>query len=252
MQKVYEQIIRNIKRYFLKSGQHRITIGVSGGVDSTLTLKLLVDAVGSQKITALSLPEYGVTSPLNQEHAKVLSEAMGVLYFNHPINSYLVSFTQLPWRPSETANINNKARIRAAILYNYANTANALVAGTTNRSELLLGYGTKFGDLACDFMPIGDLYKEEVVSLADFLGLPREIIEKKPSAELYPGQTDEAELGATYAELDPILKRHEIGSDKLIERGMSPTLVHNVLNRIEKNSHKSAPPYIIKIKREQI
>lgn len=252
MEQIHKQLIKGIQRFFKKSGQSRVVLGVSGGVDSALVLKLLVDALGPRKVTGISMPEYGVTNPNNTQHAKLLTEALGARYFAQPINSYLVAYSQLPWRQSETANINNKARVRATILYNYANTEQALVSGTSNRSELLLGYGTKFGDLACDFMPIGDLYKEEVVTLADFLQLPREIIDKKPSAELYPGQTDEAELGASYSELDPILARYEAGNehlaDQLIEKGMSPTLIHNVLNRIENNKHKSKLPTIIKVK----
>jgi len=248
--KIQQQITKGILKFFQKSHQARIAVGVSGGIDSTLTLKLLVDAIGPAKVTGISLPELGVSNPENTKHAKMLCEAMGVVHFIQPINSYLISYTQLPWRQSELANINTKARVRATILYNYANTTQALIAGTSNRSEILLGYGTKYGDLACDFLPIGELYKEEVVALADFLEIPREIIEKKPSAELFKGQTDESDLGASYGELDPILKRHESGADSLIERGMNPTLVHNVLNRIEKNRHKSAAPPIIKIRRD--
>lgn len=252
MDQIYKQLIKGIQKFFKKSGQSRVVLGVSGGIDSALTLKLLADAIGANKVTGISMPEYGITNPLNTQHAKLLIEALGATHFNQPINSYLVAYTQLPWRQSDNANINVKARVRATILYNYANTAQALVAGTSNRSELLLGYGTKFGDLACDFFPIGDLYKEEVITLADYLELPREIIEKKPSAELYKGQTDEAELGASYSELDPILARYDASddslADKLIEKGMSPTLIHNVLNRIEANKHKSKTPVIIKVK----
>lgn len=249
MQKIYEQIIKNIQKYFKKSGVHRVVIGVSGGIDSSLTLKLAVDALGADKVTAISMPELGVSNPENTKHAKILAEALGATFYNQTINSFLIGFTQLPWKQHKIAIQNNKARVRMTILYNYANTENALVMGTSNRSEILLGYGTKYGDIACDIMPIGDLYKDEVVALADFLELPGEIIEKEPSAELYPGQTDKDELGASYQELDPILKRHELGLNELIERGMSPTLVHNVLNRIAKNAHKSQLPYIIKLKK---
>lgn len=248
MDKIYEQIIKGIKKYFETNGFAKAVIGLSGGVDSALTLKLAVDALGAHNITALSMPELGISNPENTHHAKVLAEALGVNFHNQPINSFLTAFAQLPWKQNSTALQNNKARIRAVILYNYANTHNALVIGTSNKSELLLGYGTKHGDLACDLMPLGDIYKHQVVELANHVELPPEITQKEPSAELYEGQTDAAELGAPYGELDPILKRLDQGPDKLIGKGMKPTLIHNVFNRYEKNRHKSSMPHIIKIK----
>ena len=249
MQKIHEQLIKDIKNYFKKSGLHRAVLGVSGGIDSSLTLKLAVDALGPGKVTALSMPENGISDRGNTAHAKKLCEALGVETYSIPINHFLLPFNQIPWNGTPLANQNLKARLRAVLLYHYANTATALVLGTSNKSELLLGYGTKYGDLAADLEVLGDLYKEEVVSLADFVGLPREIIDKPPSAELYEGQTDEADLGASYSELDPILKRLDLGMDALIGRGISAALVHNVFTRVEKNRHKTEPPPIIKIKR---
>lgn len=251
MQKIHEQLIKGIQKYFKKSGLHRVVVGVSGGIDSSLTLKLAVDAVSPKYVTAISMPENGLSSPENIQHAKKLSEALEVEFFSQPINNFLVSFAQTPWGNSNLASQNTKARIRAVLLYHFANTKNALVLGTSNKSEILLGYGTKYGDLAADLEVLGDLYKEEVFALAEFVGIPREIIEKKPSAELYAGQTDEEDLGASYNELDPILKRLDMGLDKLIERGISATLVHSVMNRVERNKHKASAPPIIKVKKNE-
>lgn len=225
-------------------------MGVSGGVDSSLTLKLAVDAFGPDNVAAISMPELGVSSQENIDHAKALCHALNVKFFYQPLNAFLTDFYHLPWNPNKLATQNTKARIRAVMLYNYSNTADALVLGTSNKSETLLGYGTKYGDLAADLEVIGDLYKDEVFALADFVGLPREIIEKPPTAELYHGQTDEGELGASYSQLDPILKRMNLGADQLIERGMNPTLVHAVLNRVERNKHKTEMPPVIKLKKE--
>lgn len=250
MEEIYQQIIKTLGKYFKESGLSRAVIGISGGIDSALTLKLAVDALGADKVTAISMPELGVSSQENIDHAKKLCEALQVTFLSQPINNFLADFLHLSWNPNKLALNNTKARIRAVLLYNYANTSDALVLGTSNKSEILLGYGTKYGDLAADIEVIGDLYKEEVFKLSDFVGLPLEFIEKKPSAELYTGQTDEGELGASYSELDPILKKLDLGENGLIERGMNAALVHSVLRRVEKNKHKANVPPIIKIKRE--
>ncbi len=251
LQSIYDQIIKGITKYFKKAGMHRAVVGVSGGVDSSLTLKLGIDALGAENITAISMPELGVSSQENIDHAKALCHALNVTFFYQPVNQFLTDFYHLPWDPNKLATQNTKARIRAVLLYNYANTSDAMVLGTSNKSETLLGYGTKYGDLAADLEVIGDLYKDEVFALADFVGLPREIIEKTPTAELYSGQTDEGELGASYSQLDPILKRRKLGADQLVERGINPTLVHAVLKRIEKNKHKTEMPPVLKIKKDK-
>jgi NAD+ synthase len=247
MQQTYEQIIKGIKDHFAASGLSRAVLGISGGLDSSLTLKLAVDALGPEKVTGISMPERGVSAPLNADHAKKLCLALGAEFYNVPINQFAANYSKLPWGTKPIAGQNVKARVRMVLLYHFANCNDAMVLGTSNKSELMLGYGTKYGDLAADLEVLGDLYKDEVVRLADFVGLPREIIDKKPTAELYEGQTDAADLGAGYGELDPILKKIDLGIESLIERGMNAALVHNVFKRIEKNRHKTQMPPIIKI-----
>lgn len=248
MHNVYTKIIASIQRYFKEAQIENAVIGVSGGVDSALCLKLVVDALGPEHVTAITMPEKGISSEENLLHAKALCQFLKTNHFNIQINKFLTDFLALPWQPNELAQINVKARVRMIILYNFANTKNALVIGTSNKTELALGYGTKYGDLAADIEVIGDLFKDDVYRLAEHVGLPNEFIEKTPSAELYSGQTDEEELGMTYREINIILRKIEEGlsKDELIGKGINPNIVHKVFRLYEINRHKLNPPYLIR------
>ncbi|MBA4336452.1 NAD(+) synthetase [bacterium] len=245
MQEIHEKLTSGLRDFFEKTSHRKAVLGLSGGLDSAVTLKLAVDALGDENVTAILMPENGVTKGENVLHAKGLCQFLRVEYYYQPINSFMLDYAALPWKQNEIAYANTKARIRATILYNYANTKQALVVGTSNKSELILGYGTKYGDLASDVLPLGELYKTDVQELADFMDLPKEIIEKAPSAELYAGQTDEQELGASYKELDIILRQRDLGEEALIEKGMNAVLVRSIFKRINDNAHKLVSPPII-------
>lgn len=245
MDKIYTTLVEGTKAYFQKAGFKKGVLGVSGGLDSAVVLKLAVDALGGENVCAVVMPESGVTNSENTKHAIGLAEFFGAESFKVPINNYLVDYLTVPWKQQDIALANTKARVRANLLYNYANSNRALVFGTSNKSELMLGYGTKHGDLAADLLPIATLFKTEVVELAEFLQLPQEIIEKTPTAELWPGQTDEEELGAPYKELDMILGKLDEGEEMLIEKGMNPLLVRSIFKRIRDNAHKLEVPFII-------
>lgn len=250
MHNIYTKIIAGIHKYFKQAKTDYAVIGVSGGIDSALSLKLTVDALGPEKVTALLLPEKGISSDENIAHSKTLCQFLKVEHYTININKFTTDYLSLPWQPNDLAQINNKARIRMVILYNFANTRNALVIGTSNKTELALGYFTKYGDGAADIEVIGDLYKEDVYALAEHVGLPQEFLNKTPSAELYQGQTDEEELGLSYKEIDIVLKKMEEGltKDDMINKGINPNSVHKIFRLCEINKHKTSTPFIIPTK----
>ncbi|MCU0288192.1 MAG: NAD+ synthase [Acidobacteria bacterium] len=204
---VVEKVLVNfIKETVNKNGFQDAIIGVSGGIDSTVVLALVQKALGCEHTFALLMP-YKLSSEESLKDAKTICEQFKVSYnvidISPAIDSY---FDRFP--TTDKVSIGNKcARERMSILYDFSSRKKALVAGTSNKSELLIGYSTIFGDSAAAFLPLGDLYKTQVFELARYLNIPASIIARKPSADLWPMQTDEDDIGITYKELDEILFR---------------------------------------------
>jgi len=240
--KVNLRLVSGIKGYFAAADKTRAVLGLSGGVDSALTLALASKALGAKNVTAILMPESGVTPRKSTLLARGVANQFGVPSLTQPISTFLAPFENLVWAQNKIARTNLRARIRAIMLYNYANSKNALVLGTSNKSELLLGYFTKYGDSAADLLVLGGLYKTEVLDLARFNGLPEEIVMRPPSAELCAGQTDKKELGADYLKIDLILKSRRGGKPPV---GIGKGRIKNVLERVEKNEHKRAMPPIL-------
>lgn len=211
----FPQLVRGLQQFMDQAGKSRAVLGLSGGVDSALTARIAAEALGADNVTALILPNEGVNDALDVADAESFAESLSIPHFTVPINAFLKAYGDLPWPGSKLAGMNLSARVRATILYHYANSLDALVLGTGNRTELLLGYFTKYGDGACDVEVIGRLYKTEVWAMARETGVPETIVTKAPSAGLFVGQTDEEELGMTYADIDSALR--------MIERGKKPT-----------------------------
>jgi NAD+ synthase len=247
MQEIHNKIISGLKAYISSSGVYKAVIGLSGGIDSSLTLKLAVEAFEPQNVYGVAMPQRGLTKNENIYHARELAKFFKINFYEVSINNFVVDYSLLPWEQSELATMNTKARIRMTILYNLANAVNALVLGTSNKSEIMLGYGTKYGDAAADILPIGALLKTQVWELSKFLNLPDEIIEKIPSAELKEGQTDEEELGASYKKLDLILNKLPATSEELINKGLDPLLVHRILRLMKLSEHKRNLPPVVGI-----
>lgn len=239
MDKRIKQIVSGLKNYFEEAGFEKAVLGLSGGVDSALTAKLAVMALGSENVTALLMPNRGTSSEHSLHDAIAFAEELGIEYRVISIGDTADRYRKLPWKETEEATMNVQARIRMTILYHYANSHKALVLGTGNKTELTLGYFTKYGDGACDVLPIGNLYKTEVWKMAGELGLPEAIVKKTPSAELEEGHTDEGEIGMSYAEIDKILKKFEKGLSAKTEAEQK------IYTRIEANQHKAAPPPVI-------
>lgn len=235
------QITDGLKDFFETAGFTKAVLGLSGGVDSALVAKLGVMALGKENVTALLMPNSGLSSANSISDAKIYAEELGIEYKVVSIQDYVSRYKRLPWDESQEAEMNIQARVRMTILYHYANSHHALVLGTGNKTEETLGYFTKYGDGGVDILPIGNLYKTDVWEIAKDLGLPEVIVQKTPSAELKAGHTDEAEIGMSYREIDTILRKLEAG-------GTAETAKEKkLMKRIEKNRHKGAMPPVVSL-----
>lgn len=239
MKAEFNKLVASLQNFIKQTGKTRAVLGLSGGVDSALTAKIATEALGPKNVSGLIMPNEGLTDPQNVVDAEEWARTLGIQYFIIPINPFLEVYKELAWEASVLADMNLNARVRAVILYHFANTHDAIVLGTGNKSELMLGYFTKYGDGACDVEVIGNLYKSEVWTMAEAIGVPAKIVNKVPSAELIKGQTDEEELGMSYSEADAILKRLERGEKAENEAAQK------LLRRLNANRHKTELPPLL-------
>jgi NAD+ synthase len=194
-----------IKTYVQNSGCNGVVIGLSGGVDSAVTAILCRDALGKKNVICLFLPDE-TTPEIDIKHYEVIVKKFGLISVKRNIIKIIKELTSnCIIKPNKYAMANIKTRTRMILLFEYANMTKNLVCGTSNKSEILTGYYTKYGDGGVDIMPIGDLYKTQILILAKFLKIPKEIINKPPTAGLWKGQFDELELKLKYNQLDKIL-----------------------------------------------
>lgn len=254
VKQVRDQIIDFIRNSLDQAGFGKLLVGLSGGIDSSLSCYLAVEAIGKENVMGIRMP-YKTSSEASLTDAKKVIDMLGIQSKTIEITPFAEPFIQTISQDESVRRGNVMARMRMIILYDQSNEFNGLVLGTGNKTEILLGYSTQYGDSACAFNPLGDLYKAQVVQLSEFMGVPRSIIEKPPTADLWAGQTDEQELGFTYDEVDKFLyylinKRYSYS--QLIEMGFEDDFIQKVLLRIRRSGFKRTLPPIFELSDESV
>ncbi len=213
-----------------------VAVGLSGGIDSAVVVALAARALGPERVTPVIMPANSQTEDL--EDARLVARSVGIDALEIELSSAFQTMIETLPSGTDLAVANIKPRLRMITLYHIANTNNLMVVGTGNKSELLVGYFTKYGDGGVDLLPLGSLYKHQVRDLARALGIPDRIIQRPPSAGLWAGQTDEEEMGLTYEELDGIIDGLERGDTS----GFDHETVRRVEQMISRSAHKRALP----------
>ncbi|MGQ9538215.1 MAG: NAD+ synthase [Candidatus Bathycorpusculaceae bacterium] len=247
------KITRFISDYVEKAGAKGIVLGLSGGVDSSTAAALSAIAIGGHKVLGLLLPEKETYNPKDIEHAKLVAEKFGIKTEKIDITPAIKALqkTMPLFDPEDNLCKGNlKARTRMIYLYYYSNKLNFIVCGSSDKSETMIGYFTKWGDAAADIAPLMDLYKTQVQKLARYISVPEEIVNKPPSPALWPGQTAEGEIGIRYETLDLILYglEHFMKPEEIAKQlGLQEELVGKVKRRWQTTEHKRRMPLTTKI-----
>lgn len=248
--KVEEKLIRFIKDELKSRGFKKAVFGLSGGIDSTLVAFLLKKALGAKNVRAIFLPYKSTDKESGRNFRKVvklLNIKSRVIPITPAVDCY---FKRFP-KADRVRRGNKMARERMSVLYDQSRVEGALVIGSGNKTEALLGYCTHFGDSACAINPIGGLYKTQVRQLARRMGVPQHIVDRPPTADLWPDQTDEGELGLSYEQMDAIL-HFAVGKgykpSRLAKKGYSRASIKKILDRVEAFRYKRELPAIAKIK----
>ncbi|PHS57833.1 MAG: NAD(+) synthetase [Sulfurimonas sp.] len=250
--KKYEQITEYLQHFLdnevRKTGFNRVVLGLSGGLDSAV-VAVLAQKVFKDDLLCVKMPsQYSSASSLND--ADELCKDFSIKSITAPITPLLQSYAELNPDMDKLRKGNLSSRLRMTMLFDISAKEKALVLGTSNKSELMLGYGTLYGDLSSAINPIGDLYKSEVYELADYLCVTKSIIEKPPSADLWDGQSDEEDLGYTYKQLDEALKTYvedRLSKNEMIKQGFDKDMLEMIIKRIFANQFKRKMPVIAKL-----
>ncbi len=243
-----------IKTEVERTGLHRVVLGLSGGIDSALAAYLAVRALGPSGVVGVLMP-YRTSSPSSVRDAEAVVGALGIVAERFEISELVDVFAAKAGDIGPRRLGNVMARVRMLVLYDRSVEHDALVLGTSNKTELLLGYGTVHGDLASALNPLGDLYKTQIRELSRALSVPKAILDKPPSADLWPEQTDEAELGVTYDEVDRILALMvdaRVSPGTIVSKGFRRETVLRVQRLIMRSQFKRRMPLIAKVSTRSI
>lgn len=248
--KIRETLTAFIADEIRRAGMENAVVGLSGGVDSSLVAHLAAEALGPERVLGLIMP-YKSSAPESVADARLVAGELGIRVEEIDVTPMADAyFSTQAADATQVRRGNVLARLRMICLFDRSAAENGLVLGTSNKTERLLGYGTLHGDLACGINPLGDLYKTQVWDLARYVGVDEAIVAKAPSADLWPDQTDEGDLGFTYEEVDKLLRLHVEGSldrKALLDRGFAPDFVDHVLGLVRKMEFKRRPPLIAKV-----
>ncbi len=232
-----------------KFGFQKLVVGLSGGIDSALTAALAAKALGPENVIPIAMPHED-SAPESLGDAELVASELGLDLRVRDITGPADAMILLCGGENALQQGNIKARMRMVVLYDCSAKESALVGGTSNKTELLLGYGTQFGDMASGINPIGDLYKTQVFDLSEEIGLPRRVIEKAPSADLWTGQTDEQEMGFTYPQVDRLLVRivdRRATDEELLAEGFEQPFIDKIRAKLRGSQYKRVPPILAKV-----
>ncbi|TMD20896.1 MAG: NAD+ synthase [Chloroflexi bacterium] len=242
-------LVRFIQNEVQKVGYERVVLGLSGGVDSSLVASLASQALGPNNVLAVIMP-YKASDPKSRSDALQVVQQLGINQLEVDITPQIDAYFERFPDADQRRRGNKMARERMTILYDQSSGFRALVIGTSNKTELLLGYGTIYGDMASALNPVGDLYKTQVWQLADAVGVPTGIVQKAPSADLWSGQSDETELGFAYRMVDQLLYYlvdRRYSKEELSRLGFEPAFIDDIIRRVRDNQYKRRLPVIAKL-----
>ena len=254
MEAVADLLVRFIRDGVRSSGFERAVVGLSGGVDSAVVASVAARALGPENVLGVLMP-HRQSSASSTADAKTVVDALGIKSETVDISAIVDGFVAAAAEPDRVRLGNVMARARMIVLYDRSARDGSLVLGTSNKTELLLGYGTLHGDLASALNPIGDLYKTYLWQLAEHLGVPQLIVRKAPTADLWEGQTDEQELGFSYREADRLLYQmvdERRTDEELTASGFDAAFIAKVRERIRSNQFKRRPPVIAKLSQRTV
>jgi len=245
-----DNLVSFITTEMKKTGMHKAVLGLSGGIDSAVVAALCAKTLGKENVTGICMP-YKTSNPSSLNDALAVAKDLGINHEILEISETVDAFAKKSMvNPNKNRDVrlgNIMARVRMITLFDFSSANDAIVFGTGNKSEIMLGYFTLFGDAAAAINPIGSIYKTDIFKLASHLGLPEQVITKAPSADLFEGQTDENEIGFSYVEMDPViygLTEQNMKEQDIIEQSHSKKLIDLVTKRMNSMSFKTKLPIV--------